>query len=269
MTSITRAAQAGDSGGLSVREPRVAVVTGAGGGIGRSVALALLGAGYAVALIGRTQATLQETVAAAARVDHAGPSVALACDVTDEGQVAAAFGAAVAQWGCIDLLFNNAGTFGPTGSPESVDVDQWRHCLEVNVTGAFLCAQQAFAAMRAQQPPGGRIINNGSISAHSPRPGAAAYTTSKHAMSGLTASLALDGRDLGICVSQIDIGNAATDLTAQMDQALQPDGTRRPEPTFDARHVADLVLAIARLPLTVSVPVMTVIATGMPYHGRG
>ncbi len=243
--------------------PPVAVVTGAGSGIGRAVTYSLLSDGYAVALLGRRAAALQDTAGAAPR------TLVLPTDVTDQGQVAQAFDAVIDAWGRVDLLFNNAGTIGPAGQPDEVRVDEWRAVVDVNLTGAFLCAQRAFAAMREQRPQGGRIINNGSISAHVPRPGAAAYTATKHAITGLTKSLALDGREFGIAVGQIDIGNASTDLTEGMTDALQPDGTRRRELTFEVAYVGEMVAAIARLPLDVSVPSLSLIATGMPYHGRG
>lgn len=246
--------------------PRVAVVTGAGSGIGRAVAHALMSRGYAVALLGRTVASLEET--ASATVEGA-VSLVVPTDVSDETQVAAAFDEVCTQWGRVDVLFNNAGLFGPMGSPDSVGVDAWRATVDVNLTGAFLCAQRAFAIMRDQDPQGGRIINNGSISAQAPRPGAAAYTATKHAITGLTKSMALDGRAHQVVVGQIDIGNTATELTEMVGDALQADGTRRPEPTFDVAHVGAMVASIADLPLDISIPAMTMIATGMPFHGRG
>ncbi|TWG97772.1 NADP-dependent 3-hydroxy acid dehydrogenase YdfG [Nocardioides sp. J9] len=242
----------------------VAVVTGAGSGLGRVVARALGEAGHDVALLGRTRATLEETAAPMAS------ALVLPTDVADPGQVDAAFATVVAEWGRVDLLVNNAGTFGPSGDVDVVAVDDWEATLAVNVTGSFLCARAAFGQMKRQEPRGGRIINNGSISAHVPRPGSAAYTTSKHAISGLTKALALDGRAHDIAVGQVDIGNAATEMTAGIATgARQADGSVRPEPTFDPQHVADAVVAMARLPLDVSVPTMTIMATGMPYVGRG
>lgn len=252
-----------------VTDVRVAVVTGAGSGIGRAVAHALMSRGYAVALLGRTAVSLEATAAHASDAGMTGPSLVVPTDVADETQVAAAFGAVVQAWGRVDVLFNNAGMFGPMGSPDSVAVDAWRATVDVNLTGAFWCAQQAFAIMRDQNPPGGRIINNGSISAQVPRPGAAAYTATKHAITGLTKSMALDGRAHGVVVGQIDIGNTATELTEMVDDALQADGSRRPEPTFDVAHVGAMVASIADLPLDISIPSMTMIATGMPFHGRG
>jgi NADP-dependent 3-hydroxy acid dehydrogenase YdfG len=242
----------------------VAVVTGAGSGIGRVVARALLGAGYRVALAGRRAPALEETAA--------GEPAALVVptDVADEAAVRALFAAARDAWGRVDLLFNNAGTFGPAGSPDEVAVEAWRAAVDTNLTGSFLCAREAFAAMRAQDPQGGRIINNGSISAHSPRPGSAAYTATKHAITGLTKSFSLDGRPYRIACGQIDIGNAATEMTARMSTGTkQADGSMRPEPTFDAAHVAEAVLFMARLPLDANVQFLTVMATAMPFVGRG
>lgn len=251
------------------RPPRVAVVTGAGSGIGRAVAHALMGRGYAVALLGRTVSSLEEAASGVSAGPANGATLVVPADVSDEGQVASAFNTVLADWGRVDVLFNNAGIFGPMGSPDSVGIDEWRATVDVNLNGAFLCAQRAFAIMRDQDPQGGRIINNGSISAQVPRPGAAAYTATKHAITGLTKSMALDGRAHRVVVGQIDIGNTGTDLTEMMSDALQADGTRRPEPTFDVAHVAAMVASIADLPLDVSVPSMTMIATGMPFHGRG
>jgi NAD(P)-dependent dehydrogenase (short-subunit alcohol dehydrogenase family) len=256
----------------------VAVVTGAGSGIGREVALGLARAGHRVALLGRTPGSLEETAALADRTRVEGATAApagratlvLPTDVTSEEAVAAAFAAVVDHWGRVDLLVNNAGTFGPAGEPDAVDPAAWRETIDVNLTGSFLCAREAFRVMRDQRPQGGRILNNGSISAHTPRPGSAAYTASKHALTGLTKSLALDGRRHRIACGQLDIGNAATPLTATLtDGALQADGSRRSEPTFDAARVADVVVAVAALPLEVSVPFLTMTATGMPYLGRG
>jgi NADP-dependent 3-hydroxy acid dehydrogenase YdfG len=174
------------------------------------------------------------------------------------------------RWGRVDLLFNNAGTFGPSGPLDEVGVDAWRAAVDTNLTGSFLCAREAFATMRAQDPRGGRIVNNGSISAHTPRPGSAAYTATKHAITGLTKSISLDGRAFDIACGQIDIGNAATEMTAGIATgAKQADGSVRPEPTFDARHVADAVLFMAALPLDANVQFMTIAATSMPFIGRG
>ena len=243
---------------------RTAVVTGAGSGLGRAITRALLADGWSVALLGRTRPSMEETAGAGDGV------LVLPTDVADEEQVDAAFDAVRNTWGRLDLLVNNAGTFGPVGEIDEVAVADWRATVEVNVTGVFLCARAAVRLMRAQDPPGGRIVNNGSISAHVPRPGSVAYTATKHAVTGLTKAIALDGRAHRIVCGQIDVGNAATEMTAGMAQgARQPDGSVRPEPTFDPAHVADAVVQMARLPLEVSVPFTTMLATGMPYLGRG
>jgi NAD(P)-dependent dehydrogenase (short-subunit alcohol dehydrogenase family) len=242
----------------------VAVVTGAGSGIGRVVARALLEAGWRVALAGRRPDALDETAAGAAG------ALAVPTDVADPASVDALFGAVRAEWGRVDLLVNNAGTFGPVGDVDEIPVDAWLATVGVNLTGAFLGARAAGAAPPAQDPRGGRIINNGSISAHAPRPGSAAYTSTKHAMTGLTKSLSLDGRPHGIACGQIDIGNAATEMTAGIARgARQADGRVLAEPTFDARHVAEAVLFMAGLPLDANVQFLTVTATTMPFIGRG
>jgi NAD(P)-dependent dehydrogenase (short-subunit alcohol dehydrogenase family) len=242
----------------------VAVVTGAGSGIGRVVATALLGAGYRVALAGRRGAALEETAGGHA---HA---LVVPTDVGDADSVAGLFAAVLQRWGRVDLLVNNAGMFGPSGTVDEIAVEDWTATVTTNLTGSFLCAREAFAAMRAQEPQGGRIINNGSISAHVPRPGSAAYTSTKHAITGLTKTLALDGRPYGIACGQIDIGNAASDMTAGMVAGVpQADGSIRPEPRFDPAHVADAVLMMARLPLDANVPFLTIMATTMPFLGRG
>jgi NAD(P)-dependent dehydrogenase (short-subunit alcohol dehydrogenase family) len=249
----------------AIRDLPVAMVTGAGSGLGRAIAHALLEDGFRVALLGRRRDALEETAGTAP--DQA---VVLPTDVTDERQVAAAFESVVSAWKRIDVLVNNAGTFGPAGEIDEIGVEDWHRTVDVNLTGSFLCARAAFHIMRRQDPRGGRIINNGSISANVPRPRSVAYSTTKHAVTGLTRALALDGRSYDIACSQIDIGNAATELTAGIAEgALQADGSRRPEPTFDPVHVAEAVLRIARLPLDVNVPFMTMLATGMPYLGRG
>jgi NAD(P)-dependent dehydrogenase (short-subunit alcohol dehydrogenase family) len=251
----------------------VAVVTGAGSGIGRVVARALLDAGWRVALAGRRGAALDETVAGAAGVGGSAAesgAIAVPTDVADPASVEGLFAAVRGEWGRLDLLVNNAGTFGPTGEVDEIAVDDWLATVAVNLTGAFLCARAAVAAMKAQDPRGGRIINNGSVSAHTPRPGSAAYTATKHAMTGLTKSLSLDGRAHGIACGQIDIGNAATELTAGFARgARQADGRVVPEPTFDARHVAEAVLFMAGLPLDANVQFLTLTATTMPFIGRG
>jgi NAD(P)-dependent dehydrogenase (short-subunit alcohol dehydrogenase family) len=244
---------------------KVALVTGAGSGIGRSVALALAKAGYAVVLAGRRASQLEE----AAREGGA-QCLAVPTDVTQESSVAALFARVMADFGRLDLLFNNAGVGAPPTPLEDLPTASWRTVLDTNLTGAFLCTQAAFRLMKAQQPRGGRIINNGSISATTPRPHIAAYTASKHAVTGLTKSTALEGRRYDIACGQIDIGNAATDLAAHIATGtLQADLTLKSEPTFDAGHVADAVLYMAGLPLNANVLFMTVMATRMPYVGRG
>jgi NADP-dependent 3-hydroxy acid dehydrogenase YdfG len=244
---------------------KVALVTGAGSGIGRAVAIALAGAGYQVAIAGRRAAPLEETSAAAG-----GRMLVVPTDVTDASAVTAMVDATVAKFGRLDVLFNNAGTAAPATPTDELDVAVWRRVIDTNVTGVFLCAQAAFRAMKAQQPQGGRIINNGSIAAVTPRPHLAAYTASKHAVSGITKTLALEGRRCNIACGQIDIGNVQTNLGIPMSSGtLQADFSMKPEPTFDVQHVAEAVLYMAGLPLTANVLNMTVMATTMPFVGRG
>lgn len=248
-------------------DARIAVVTGAGSGIGRAVAVELLRAGWSAALAGRRVETLEETAGLA----PGSAALAVRTDVSRQEDVAALFAATVERFGRVDLLFNNAGTFGPGGVPvEELSYDAWRHVVDTNLNGAFLCAQAAYRQMKEQDPQGGRIINNGSISAHTPRPHSVAYTATKHALTGLTKSLSLDGRPYGIAVGQIDIGNAATDMTARMQTgALQADGSVVPEPVMDVADVARTVRHMAELPLEANVQFATVLATAMPYVGRG
>ena len=244
---------------------KIALVTGAGSGIGRAAALALSKAGWAVALAGRRA---QELTATAAQAD--GETLAVPTDVADETSVRALFAAVEARFGRLDLVFNNAGTGAPPVPLEDLDVAAWRRVVDVNLTGAFLCAQGAFRMMKAQDPRGGRIINNGSISAHVPRPRSVAYTATKHAITGLTRSTSLDGRAYDIACGQIDIGNAATEMTARMAGGVpQADGTLAPEPLMDVQAVADAVVFMAGLPLEANVQFMTVMATKMPFIGRG
>ncbi|MCY0954047.1 SDR family oxidoreductase [Streptomyces sp. H27-S2] len=247
---------------------KTAVVTGAGSGIGRSVALALAAAGWAVAAAGRRTGPLEDTAAAAGAGADVFP---VRADVSDPDDVTALFGAVRERYGRLDLLFNNAGTFGPGGvALEDITHEAWRSVVDVNLTGAFLCAQAAFRLMKAQDPQGGRIINNGSISAHVPRPHSIAYTATKHAVTGLTKSLSLDGRPYRIACGQIDIGNAATEMTERMQTGiLQADGRLAVEPVMDAADVARTVLHMAELPLEANVQFATVMATNMPYVGRG
>ncbi|MFE6099001.1 SDR family oxidoreductase [Streptomyces laurentii] len=245
----------------------IAVVTGAGSGIGRSVARALAEAGWSVALAGRRKAPLEETAAAL----PPGRGLVVPTDVTSSEQVTALFEAVRARFGRVDLLFNNAGTFAGGGTPvEDLDPAVWRAIVDVNLTGAFLCAQAAFRTMKEQSPQGGRIINNGSVSAHVPRPHSIGYTATKHALTGLTKSLSLDGRPYRIACGQIDIGNAATDMTARMAAGvLQANGETAAEPLMDAADVAATVVHMAGLPLEANVQFATVMATTMPYIGRG
>jgi NAD(P)-dependent dehydrogenase (short-subunit alcohol dehydrogenase family) len=246
---------------------KIALVTGAGSGIGQACALALLHAGYAVVLAGRRKEALERTVSLAP-TDSA--CLAVPTDVRDESSVDALFRALRERFGRLDLLFNNAGAGAPQIPVEELSLTQWEDVISVNLTGAFLCARAAFRLMKEQRPQGGRIINNGSISAHTPRPMSAPYTASKHAITGLTKSLSLDGRAYDIACGQIDIGNAASAMTAHMSQgALQADGTWREEPTMDVRHVADALVHMASLPLSSNVQFLTLMATKMPYVGRG
>ncbi len=246
----------------------VAVVTGGGSGLGRAITRELLAAGWRVAAAGRRAEPLLETVRGTGWPAAAG--LAVTTDVTVPESVAALFGAVGDHWGRLDLLVNNAGVFGPAGAVDELTVDGWRQIVDTNLTGAFLCAHHAVRMMKAQDPRGGRIINNGSISAHSPRPGSVGYTATKHAMTGLTKSIALDGRASGIACGQIDIGNAATEMTSGMSRGTrQADGSLRAEPTFDARHVATAVRYMAELPLDANVQFLTITATTMPFIGRG
>jgi NADP-dependent 3-hydroxy acid dehydrogenase YdfG len=239
------------------------VITGAGSGIGRATARAFIAAGWKVALIGRREAQLAET----AEGDGA---LIVPCDVTDPGAVDAAFGRIAREWGRIDALFNNAGMSLPGKPIDEIAVADWLTLCNVNITGMFLCARAAFGQMRRQSPQGGRIINNGSISAHVPRPGSAPYTMSKHAVTGLTRTLGLDGRPFDIACGQIDIGNAMTDMASAFTKGVvQADGSTKVEPVMDVAHVADAVLYMAGLPLEVNVPFLTIMARDMPYIGRG
>jgi len=243
---------------------RTIIITGAGQGIGRACAEAFLAEGWHVGLIGRRAALLEEV---AEGYDGA---LVLPCDVTDENAVDSAFDKVVGAWGRLDALFNNAGVSALGATIDAVSVEDWRRCIDINLTGAFICARAAFVRMRAQDPQGGRIINNGSVSAHVPRWGSAPYTASKHGITGLTRSISLDGRPFNIACGQIDIGNALTEITARMaDGVPQADGTVAPEPVMDVAHVADSVLHMAGLPLDANVQFMTVMATKMPYIGRG
>jgi NAD(P)-dependent dehydrogenase (short-subunit alcohol dehydrogenase family) len=246
---------------------KFAVVTGAGSGIGRAVALALHGAGYTVALAGRRQTELEATAA----LSESGPEMlAIPADVGDPAAVDTLFARVEQSFGRLDLLFNNAGKGAPAIPMEDLTIEQWNSVVAVNLTGAFLCAQHAIRLMKKQTPRGGRIINNGSISAHTPRVNSAPYTATKHAITGLTKSISLDGRPFDIACGQIDIGNAATPMTERMPAGVpQANGQLAPEPRMDVRHIADAVLFMANLPLDVNVPFLTVMANGMPFMGRG
>ena len=240
------------------------LVTGAGSGIGRATARLFLRQGWRVALMGRREAPLGETAG------DAEDALVLPCDVTDADALDAAMGRIVDAWGRLDVVFNNAGTNVAAAPIDEIPVADWRQVLDVNVGGAFLVARAAFGQMRRQDPQGGRIINNGSISAHVPRPGSAPYTVSKHAITGLTRTLALDGRRFGIACGQIDIGNALTDMAEKMTRGVpQADGTEKVEPVMDVAEVAASVLHMASMPEGANVPFLTVMATNMPYLGRG
>ena len=250
-----------------VTSPKVAVVTGAGSGIGRAVSLGFLANGYAVVLAGRRQDRLDAVIEESG---SGGPATAVQTDVADPASVGRLFETVERIHGRLDVLFNNAGVGAPGVLLEDLTVEQWTTVVNTNLTGTFLCTQQAFRLMKAQTPRGGRIINNGSLSAHMPRPNSAPYTATKHAITGLTRACSLDGRKYDIACGQIDIGNAETPMTAKVAAGtLQPDGQMRPEPYLDVKHVADAVLYMAGLPLDANVQFLTVMATKMPFVGRG
>jgi len=252
----------------NITSHKVALITGAGSGIGRAIALQLFNDGYSVVLAGRRREALEETAQLAGA--EAGRILVFPSDVAKPEEVAALFDATAARFGRLDLLFNNAGIFTPAASLEEVSFEHWKAAIDVNLTGAFLCTQQAFRIMKSQQPGGGRIINNGSISSHVPRPRSATYTATKHAITGLTKITSLDGRQYNIACGQIDIGNASTDMTQKMQRGiLQANGTVAVEPTMDVQHVARAVSYMASLPLDANVQFMTVMATAMPFIGRG
>lgn len=251
----------------SESKPKIALVTGASAGIGRASALALMDAGWHVVLAGRREAALEAVRAASAHPERGDCVVA---DVSQAESVQALFDHIAQRFGRLDLLFNNAGVFTAGVPLEDLPLEAWREAVDTNLTGAFLCLQQAFRMMKQQQPRGGRIINNGSISAQVPRPNSVAYSATKHGMTGLTRAAALDGRAFDIAVGQIDVGNAATDMTTTMAQGMrQADGSVRPEARMDVQHVADAVVHMASLPLQANILFMTVMATGMPFVGRG
>jgi NAD(P)-dependent dehydrogenase (short-subunit alcohol dehydrogenase family) len=249
-------------------ELKVAVITGAGSGIGRAVAIHLARAGYQVALAGRRIDALEETKKEGGDVaEHLHPIVT---DVSDEHSVNALFAEVVRRWGRLDVLFNNAGRGGPPVPIEDLPVDIWKDIVNINLTGMFLCAQAAIRIMKSQTPQGGRIINNGSISAHAPRPFSIGYTATKHAVTGLTKSISLDTRAYSIACSQIDIGNAATPMTERMTKGVpQPDGSTRVEPRMDVNHVAQTITQMVGFPLETNVQFVTIMATTMPFVGRG
>lgn len=249
-----------------VQPGKTALVTGAGSGVGRATALSLAAAGWSVALVGRRQDALEET----ASQGVADRFFVIPTDVSKPDAVDAAFAAVKERWGRLDLLFNNAGMGTPALPIDEISVQQWMDVVGVNLTGSFLCARAAFHMMRHQSPQGGRIINNGSISAHTPRPGSLPYTSTKHAITGMTKSLALDGRPFDIACGQIDIGNAVTPMTERMTTGVpQPNGEMMVEPRMDSKHVADMVVTMAGLPLDANVQFVTVMATKMPFVGRG
>ena len=245
---------------------RVAIITGAGSGIGRAVAIALAKDGWSMVFAGRRETLLRETATAC----DPQRSFVVPTDVNSPGGVRELFRVTIEKFGRLDLLFNNAGINAPVKPLEDLTLDEWKLVIDTNLTGAFLCSQEAFRIMKSQDPMGGRIINNGSISAHVPRPHAAAYTASKHAVTGLTKSLSLEGRQYNIACGQIDIGNANTTMTKDIRQgALQPDGSRKNEPTIKLEDVGKAVACMASLPLDTNIPFMTIMANGMPYMGRG
>jgi NAD(P)-dependent dehydrogenase (short-subunit alcohol dehydrogenase family) len=247
---------------------KFAIVTGAGSGIGRSVSLALLNVGYTVALSGRRKEPLDETASMAG--ENGARTLVVPTDVTSADSIRALFAAVKGKFGRLDLLFNNAGTGTPSTSLEELTLEQWQRVVDTNLTGPFICTQEAMKIMKNQKPMGGRIINNGSISAHVPRPGSAPYTSTKHGVTGLTRSTSLDGRKYDIACGQIDIGNAATPMTARMTGGVpQPNGTMMAEPRMDVDHVGQAVVYMDSLPLDANVQFITVMATKMPFIGRG
>lgn len=248
-------------------ENKVAIITGGGTGIGKHSAFALLREGYSVVVAGRRQDVLE---AAVVESDAGDRVIGVVADVGDPDSVANLFATTVEKFGRLDVLFNNAGTGAPSVPLEDLTYEQWRRVVDVNLTGAFLCTQNAFRIMKNQDPMGGRIINNGSISAHVPRPNSAPYTSTKHAVTGLTKSTSLDGRKYNIVCGQIDIGNALTDMTAKMQKGVpQADGSLKEEPTMDVEHIADAVVQMANLPLASNIQFMTILASSMPFIGRG
>lgn len=264
----SNASQSAENRNRTTNRSRNAIVTGAGSGVGKASAIALLKAGWNVALLGRRLEPLQQAIAEAGAT--AGRGVAIATDVSKPDQVRNAFDRTVSEFGRLDLLFNNAGVNAPGIAIEELSFDQWKSVVDINLTGVFLCTQQAFRVMKAQQPQGGRIINNGSISAHTPRPNSTPYTATKHAVTGLTKCASLDGRKYDIACGQIDIGNAATDMAERMAKGVpQADGSIAPEPLMNVQQVADTVVHMAEMPPDANVQFVTVMATKMPFVGRG
>jgi len=246
---------------------KIAIITGAGSGIGKAAALAFLKAGWNVALAGRRKEPLEKTAQESGAGERA---YSLPTDVASQDSVKALFAAVKGKWGRVDCLFNNAGVNAPGTSLEELSLDKWQNVVNINLTGMFLCMQEAFKVMKAQSPRGGRIINNGSISAHAPRPGSVAYTATKHAVTGLTKTGALDGRKYDIAVGQVDVGNALTEMAARMAGGVpQADGTIKPEPLMDVAHVGEAVLHMANFPIETNVLFLTIKATKMPFEGRG
>ncbi|MGI9481406.1 MAG: SDR family oxidoreductase [Hyphomicrobiales bacterium] len=249
-------------------EGKIALITGAGSGIGRAAAVAFLEAGYQVVLVGRRLDALEETIGKAKAGGDAG--FAVSCDVSGDEAVDGLFATIKDKYGRLDVVFNNAGINTPSRTIDKISPDDWRQVINVNLTGSFLCARGAFTLMRQQDPQGGRIINNGSVSAYVPRPGSAPYTSSKHAITGLTRTISLDGRPFNIACGQIDVGNALTEMAQRMVEGVpQANGTIAAEPVMDVQHVADTLLHMASLPLDANVQFVTVMATNMPYVGRG
>lgn len=247
---------------------KVAIITGGSGGIGRATAVTLLKDGWSVAIGGRRADALEETLASAG--DDSARGLAVPGDLSNAEGCANLFAKAKERFGRVDLLFNNAGMFTPGVPFEDLTPEQWQGALNINLSSFFYCSQEAFRAFKSQDPMGGRIINNGSISAHAPRPNSAPYTSTKHAITGLTKTCSLDGRKYNIAVGQIDIGNAATDMTKKMAKGVpQADGSVKPEPTMDVQHIADAILHMANLPLDANIQFMTIMATKMPFVGRG
>ncbi|MBM01333.1 MAG: 3-oxoacyl-ACP reductase [Chloroflexi bacterium] len=249
---------------------KVAIVTGGGSGIGKASAIALLNDGYSVVISGRREDPLKKTIEECGEMDNHEKILGITCDVGDPNSVKNLFKSTIEEFGRLDVLFNNAGGGAPKKLIEDLTYEEWQNVVDANLTGTFLCSQEAINIMKSQNPMGGRIINNGSISAYAPRPDSAPYTATKHGVSGLTKSISLDGRKYNIACSQIDIGNAATDMTERMKNGVpQANGSTMVEPTFDVNHVAEVVVNISNFPLETNVQFITIMATKMPFIGRG